>query len=91
MNNKKEYSQFYSTNTEELFQKIINLFLKEFNTINKINQNIPIIEPCCGQGDLIKFLKSKGLNNFELYDIDPKYENTIKQDTIINNLIIIIK
>ena len=83
MNNKKEYSQFYSTNTEELFQNIINLFSKELNLNNYFN-NIPIIEPCCGQGDLINFLKSKGLNNFELYDIDPKYINTIKQDTILN-------
>ncbi len=58
MNNKKEYSQFYSTNTKELFQNIIDLFLKEFTLINKSN-DIPIIEPCCGQGDLIKFLKSK--------------------------------
>lgn len=85
MNNKKEYSQFYSTNTKELFQNIISLFLKEYNTLNKqTNQIIPIIEPCCGRGDLINFLKSKGLNNFELYDIDPKYKNTIKQDTILN-------
>ena len=68
MNNKKEYSQFYSTNTKELFQNIINLFLKEFNTLNnQLNKSILIIEPCCGQGDLINFLKSKDLNNFELY------------------------
>ena len=66
-----------------MFQNIINLFLKELNLNNYFN-NIPIIEPCCGQGDLINFLKSKGLNNFELYDIDPKYINTIKQDTILN-------
>ena len=28
MNNKKEYSQFYSTNTEELFQNIIGICFK---------------------------------------------------------------
>lgn len=78
MNNKKKYSQFYTKNTNELFNNIIDLFLDDYN------KNISIVEPCCGEGDLIKFLKTKNINNFELYDIEPKYENTQKLDTILN-------
>ena len=80
MNNKKKYSQFYTKNTNELFNNIIDLFLNDYN------KNISIIEPCCGEGDLIKFLKTKNINNFELYDIEPKYENTQKLDTILNQI-----
>ena len=80
MNDKKKYSQFYSKNTKELFNNIIDLFLNDYN------KNISIIEPCCGEGDIIKFLKTKNINNFELYDIKPKYENTQKLDTILNQI-----
>ena len=78
MNNKKKYSQFYTKNTNELFNNIIDLFLDDYN------KNISIVEPCCGEGDIIKFLKTKNINNFELYDIKPNYENTQKLDTILN-------
>ena len=76
--NKQKYAQYYSTNIKELLNNCIELFIKDYNP------NIPIIEPCCGQGHIIEYLKLKGLNYFELYDIEPKYENTIEQDTIIN-------
>jgi len=76
--NKQKYAQYYSTNIKELLNNCIELFIKDYNP------NIPIIEPCCGKGHIIEYLKLKGLKYFELYDIEPKYENTIEQDTIIN-------
>lgn len=86
LENKQKYAQYYSTNIQELINNYIEIFLKDYFNFSKIEnlKYIPIIEPCCGEGHIIEYLKTKGLNNFELYDIDPKYKNTIKQDTILN-------
>ena len=43
-----------------------------------------IIEPFVGNGDLLKFIKNKSKYNIEIYDIDPKYTNTTKRDTLNN-------
>jgi site-specific DNA-adenine methylase len=68
---KKQLGQFYTTNYEYILS----------------NMEIPedtktIIEPFVGNGDLLKFIKNKC--EIEMYDIDPKYPNTIKQDTLEN-------
>ena len=42
-----------------------------------------IIEPFTGKGHLLQFIKRTDLT-FELYDIDPKFKNTIKRDTLLN-------
>lgn len=75
---KKELGQFFTTNHQYILQ---NLIIPE-------NVNI-IIEPFCGNGDLIKFVKIKYPNRkfiFECYDIadienDFDYE---KRDTLLN-------
>jgi hypothetical protein len=69
--NVKAYGQFITTN----YKYILNNF--------DIPKNVEtIIEPFCGDGDLLKFCDSK--YKFECYDMFPKNDFTIKQDTILN-------
>lgn len=70
---KKQFGQFYTTKYEYILS----------------NMDIPsyvktIVEPFVGNGDLLKFLKNKENYNLEIYDIDPKINNTITQDTLTN-------
>jgi hypothetical protein len=70
---KKELGQFYTTNYEYILSNM------------EIPDNIKtIIEPFVGNGDLLKFITNKNKYNIEIYDIDPKYINTIKRDTLKN-------
>lgn len=69
MNNKKNYGQFYTTNSEY----IIGNLLKDIQLDKKI------IEPFCGEKDLMIVD-----GNWEIYDIDPKHNDIIKQDTLLN-------
>jgi hypothetical protein len=70
---KKELGQFFTTNYEYILQNL--------NIPDKINI---IIEPFCGNCDLLKWNKINKDIKIELYDIDPKNKDTIKQDTINN-------
>lgn len=68
---KAELGQFYTTNYDYILS----------------NMNIPsniktIIEPFVGNGDLLKFIKDESKFKIEMYDIDPKVENAVKQDTL---------
>lgn len=70
---KNELGQFYTTNYEYILTNM------------EIPKNVKtIIEPFVGNGDLIKFIKNKNEYNIEIYDIDPKISETIKQDTLLN-------
>lgn len=72
MDNKKILGQFMTTNYKYILQNII------------IPKNIKnIIEPFCGNGDLLNFI-DKDKYNIECYDIEPTNKNIIKQDTINN-------
>jgi len=72
-NKKTRLGQFYTTNYDYILQNMI------------IPDNITtIIEPFAGNCDLLNFLKNKNGYNIELYDIDPKNDETIKQDTLEN-------
>ena len=69
--NKSQLGQFYTTNYEYILSNM------------KIPNNVKtIVEPFVGNGDLLKFLKND--YKLEIYDIDPKITNTIKQDTLRN-------
>ena len=76
--NKQALGQFYTTNQEYILQGI------------HIPSHIThIIEPFTGNGDLISFIKTQEKENnttytIECYDIEPKNDYTIKQDTIEN-------
>jgi hypothetical protein len=72
--NKKNKGQFYTTNNEYILD---GLEIPEY--INRV------VEPFAGKGDLLDWLKKKSVNKpIECYDIDPKREDIIKQDTLLN-------
>lgn len=69
---KQKLGQFYTTNYDYILQNMC------------IPNNVKnIIEPFTGEGDLLKFINIKNYN-LELYDIDPKYNGTVKCDTLYN-------
>lgn len=71
--NKNELGQFYTTNYKYILSNM------------SIPDNIKtIIEPFVGKGDLLNFIENKNNYNIEHYDIDPKINDTIKQDTLKN-------
>ena len=72
MDNKKKYGQFYTTN--------YNYILKDFIIPDDINI---IIEPFAGNCDLLNFIENKDKYKIYCYDIEPKKEFIIKQDTIL--------
>ena len=71
---KKQLGQFYTTNYEYILSNM------------EIPNNVDtIVEPFVGNGDLLKFIKTNAKSyTVEMYDIDPKIANTIKQDTLKN-------
>jgi len=72
--NKQKYGQFYTTRSSYILHGF------------KIPSNITdIIEPFAGNGDLVDYLNKQDTKyNIECYDIDPKKDYIIKQDTITN-------
>lgn len=74
---KKSLGAFYTTKSKEVLDIVFNSFVGYYN-------NGLIIEPCCGNGDLINFLNKNKLFNTKHYDINnTSYKNLIVQDTII--------
>jgi len=69
---KTQLGQFYTTN----YNYILSGMEIPTNTTC-------IIEPFVGNGDLLNFIDNDN-HVIEIYDIDPKYPNTIKQDTLKN-------
>ena len=69
--------QFYTKNADYILNDGLGLI---------INNNDEIIEPFAGEGDLIKWLRNKikFTGNIESYDIDPKINEIIKRDTLLN-------
>lgn len=71
MEKKVKYGQFYTKKSNYIIG----------NLIKDLDPNKKVVEPFCGEGDLLIFN-----NECELYDIDPKIENTIERDTLKNPL-----
>ena len=69
---KQKLGQFFTTNYKYIFSN-----LKIPNNVTKI------IEPFCGNGDLLNFI-DKNKYTIECYDIDPKHDYITKRDTIKN-------
>ena len=69
MNKKTQLGQFYTTNSQYIIG----------NLLTDIPSSLVVVEPFCGQGDLLIFN-----NEYEIYDIDPKLENCKKRDTLID-------
>lgn len=71
LDNKKEKGQFYTVHSDYILEGLT------------IPKDIPIIEPFTGKGDLITWTKKNfSIVDIEKYDIDPKYPETTKQDTL---------
>jgi hypothetical protein len=73
---KKELGQFYTTNYTYILQ---NMYIPD--------DIVEIIEPFAGNGDLLKFIdnqQNQNQYNIRCYDIDPKQEYIVKQDTLLN-------
>lgn len=71
---KKNFGQYYTTNYSYILQ---NMDIPDGITL--------YIEPFAGNGDLVKYIEEKnGSSSYsvELYDIDPKYAEVVKRDTI---------
>jgi hypothetical protein len=71
---KKELGQFYTKNYDYILQNI------------NIPKNIKnIIEPFAGEADLIEYInKYDNKYNVNMFDIDPKKEDIIQRDTLLN-------
>lgn len=67
MNSKSKLGQFYTTNSDYILRGM------------KVPDGVDVIEPFCGQGDLVKWVGRE----VEKYDIDPKID-AITQDTLLN-------
>ncbi len=72
--NKQSYGQFYTKNSEYIIGDLILEFL-EYNYDT-------LVDPFAGECDLLNLFHSSVKK--EAYDIDPKLENIIKQDTLLN-------
>lgn len=70
MGNKKiSLGQFYTKNSIYIIG----------NLINDIDKSLTVVEPFCGEGDLLIVE-----NPIEIYDIDPKISSCVKRDTLLN-------
>ncbi len=73
---KQQLGQFMTKNYEYILQ---NIHIPKFLSFQTI------VEPFCGEGDLLKFVEnSLKKYNLECYDIDPKKDFIIKRDTLKN-------
>ena len=73
---KKQLGQFYTTNFDYILE---NIEIKDFK--DRI-----FIEPFAGNNDLIKWVEKKQDVKIKKFDIDPKDDDTIKQNTLLNPL-----
>jgi hypothetical protein len=71
MSSKKKLGQFYTTNYDYILQN--------FYVPKNVNN---IIEPFCGEKDLLNFVKDKSKYKIETFDIDPKFKDIVRRDTI---------
>ena len=70
---KKEKGQFYTVNSDYILEGF------------SVPKDTSLIEPFAGKGDLIEWCKKNfEFSDIEKYDIDPKYPDTIQQDTLQN-------
>lgn len=75
MSSKKMKGQFYTTNSSYILEG----FTLPLDTIQRI------VEPFAGKGDLLQWIQSSGYTKtVDAYDIDPKHEKVLKQDTLTN-------
>lgn len=67
--NKVKFGQFYTKRSNYIIG----------NLLDDISKDYLVIEPFCGEGDLLIFD-----NAYEIYDIDPKIDGCIQRDMLLN-------
>jgi hypothetical protein len=94
--NKKEFGQFFTTNYKYILNNIKIIpsdlsdsklkFIKSKNIKSDKSERIIIIEPFCGNGDLLQHLEEYKNTKFiiQKYDIEPTSPDIKQQDTILN-------
>lgn len=76
--------QFYTTNCDYIldgFDIPNDIKIVEPSDGRQRQKPLVIVEPFAGKGDLIKWINRKDI---KAYDIEPKYKNVIKRDTLLN-------
>lgn len=71
MTKKKQLGQFFTKNSEYIVGNLIDIFPDDST----------IVDPFCGEGDLLKMVKKYNIIG---YDIDKKIKGVIQQDTLNN-------
>jgi len=79
-NNIKKQSNYSKQKLGQFFTTNYKYILSDMNIPDTIKK---IIEPFCGNGDLLNFF-DRNKYDLECYDIDPKHQYIIKRDTIKN-------
>jgi len=74
MSSKSQLGQFFTTNYQYILAGM------------KIPKNKNVVEPFCGNGDLLPFMKQFTPKQIECYDIDPKHAYVSKRDTLQNGI-----
>lgn len=72
---KQKLGQFYTTNVNYIFQGMEDVITDK-----------NLIDPFAGQCDLIEWGMDNGANSYEIYDIDPKTDDTITKDTLTSSV-----
>lgn len=75
---KQQLGQFYTTEAEFILQGLDDIFSSQ--------KEQEFIDPFAGQGDLIDFLKSKHFVKVKGYDIEPKRDDIVQNDSLLNPL-----
>jgi len=72
MSIKQEKGQFYSTNCDYILKGMA------------IPDNVKVIEPFTGTGEMVKWVTSVKSGVVEMYDIDSKFPGTLARDTLLD-------
>jgi hypothetical protein len=72
-NHKQKNGQFFTKNADDILSSYSNLFKGKY-----------VIDPFAGDSDLLNFATKNGASKIEGYDIEPRDNITIRQDTLLN-------
>ncbi len=81
INNENDVKKISKTNKQKLGQFFTTNYKYILSNLSIPNNITKIIEPFCGNGDLLNFF-DKNKYILECYDIEPKHKYIIKRDTI---------
>jgi hypothetical protein len=81
INNENDVKKVSKTNKQKLGQFFTTNYKYILSNLSIPNNITKIIEPFCGNGDLLNFF-DKNKYTLECYDIEPKHKYIVKKDTI---------